>query len=150
MPPSEQSRTAAYWLSAALTGVLLVVAAGGLALPGLYRDPAASWTAQARGVNLVDVIVTVPTLVASVALSARGSWRARIVWLGTLGYVLYNAAIFAFELAFNRFFLLYVGVLSLAVFALVDNLMQLDVSGFSTRSAARAPTKSVSVYLVTV
>src|SRR2546426_8053171 len=80
MPTSQGSWTPAYWLSAGLTVVLLVVAASGLVLPGMYRDPAASWTAQARGVNLVDVVVTVPTLVASIALSTRGSWRARIVW----------------------------------------------------------------------
>src|SRR5919109_5583665 len=95
----QRLRAPAYWLCGGLALLLLVAAAGGLVLPGLYRDPAA-WAAQARGVNLVDLVVTLPTLVIAMALSARGSGRARVVWLGALGYVLYNAVIFAFELAF--------------------------------------------------
>jgi hypothetical protein len=141
--------TAAYSLAAWLTVVLLVVAAGGLLLPELYRDPD-GWAAQARGINLVDVVVTVPTLIASMALSARGSLRAHIVWVGALGYVLYNAVIFAFEVAFNRLFLLYVGLLSLAVFALIANLRGLGIPRLTPRFSGRTPVRSVSAYLMLV
>jgi hypothetical protein len=72
------------------------------------------------------------------------------VWLGALGYVLYNAVIFAFELAFNRFFLVYVGLLAFAVFALIANLTQLDLSVLPTRFSRSTPTRSVSAYLVIV
>ena len=127
----------AYRLSAALAILLCVAAVAGLFAPGLYRD-APGWAGQSRGVNLVDLVAGLPTLVASMLLSARGSWRARVVWLGVLGYVLYDEVIFAFEIAFNRLFLAYVALLSLAVFALIALLTHLDLAGLSKRFSPRA------------
>jgi len=136
-------------LSLALALLLFVAAVGGLVAPGLYHD-APSWKAQARGVNLVDLVVALPTLQVAMALSTRGSWRAQVVWLGVLGYVLYDAVIFAFDIVFNRFFLLYVGLLSLAGFALLAMLSRLDRTSVRARFSLSTPIRSVSLYLVIV
>lgn len=140
---------ASFWLSGTLAMLLLVAAVGGLLIPGVYRDTP-GWAAQARGVNLVDLFGALPTLVASMVLGARGSRRARIVWLGVLGSVVYNAAIFAFAIAFNHFFLVYVANLGLAVFALEACRHGFLSSGFSHRPVARAQRRSVSLYLLIV
>ncbi|QIN78458.1 hypothetical protein GBA65_07890 [Rubrobacter marinus] len=80
--------TAPYVLSAAIAVLALVVSAGGL-FAGVYRDNA-PMTAAFRGNDLVTLVVAIPVLVVAAALSRRGSRRAWLVWLGSLGYVLYN------------------------------------------------------------
>ena len=127
-----------------LAGLLLVEALGGLLVPDLYRD-APTWAAQARGVNAIDLVVTLPTLVIALLLSARGSRRARVVWLGVLGYVLYNAVIFGFTMAFNQLFLVYVGVLSVSVFGIVALLNDGRIPRGQLTGTARGV---VSVYLL--
>ena len=64
---------------------------------------------------------------------------------GVVGYVLYSAVIFAFEIAFNRLFLVYVGVFGLALFALPARLGEGDLPRSHISSAPRV---SVSIYLL--
>lgn len=149
MTARDPGLSLAYRLSVALAVLLFVAAVAGLFVPGLYRDTSA-WTAQSRGVNLVDLVIALPTLVASLLLAARGSSRAQVVWLGALGYVLYNAVIFTFDVAFNPLFLVYVGLLSLSVFSLIALLTHLDVENLRSRFSVDTPIRSVSVYLVIV
>jgi hypothetical protein len=78
----EAVRQPSYWLTGVLAVLLLVEAVAGLVLPDLYRD-APGWAAQARGVNLVDLVGILPTLVVAMALAARRSWCARIVCVGS-------------------------------------------------------------------
>jgi hypothetical protein len=139
----------AYGLSGALVALLLTASAAGLFAPGLYRDTP-GWAAQSRGVNLVDLVVTAPALVAAMAGAARGSGRARVVWMGALAYVLYNYAIFAFSVAFNPLFLVYTGALSLAAFALLALLTSLDVAALRARFTGRTPIRTVSGFLIAV
>ena len=143
-PAARQAPWVAVWLSVLLAGLLLVEALGGLLVPDLYRD-APTWAAQARGVNAIDLVVTLPTLAIALQLSARGSRRARVVWLGVLGYVLYNAVIFGFTMAFNQLFLVYVGVLSVSVFGIVALLNDSRIPRGQLAGAARG---AVSVYLL--
>lgn len=73
-----------------LTAVLLTAqAAGGLFIPGLYRDQA--WVASVlRGQDFVALVLVVPLLIAAHIGSARGSARWHLVWLGVLYKVFYN------------------------------------------------------------
>jgi hypothetical protein len=139
----------AYGLSGALAALLLVASAAGLFAPGLYRDTP-GWVAQARGVNLVDLLVALPALLAAMVWAARGSLRARVIWMGMLAYVLYNYAIFAFAVALNPLFLVYTGALSLAAFALLALLTALDVDALRARFAATTPVRAVSGFLLAV
>lgn len=141
--------TLASRLSVALAVLLCITAGSGLFVPGIYRD-APLWAAQARGVNLVDLVIALPTLVFSLLFSTRRSLRARMVWLGVLGYVLYNAMIFAFNVAFNPLFFVYVGLLSLSVFSSIALLSHVDVNGVRARFSLDTPTRTVSGYLMMV
>src|SRR5437764_2261503 len=72
-------------LSGALAVVAAVASAVGVFHSDIFRDPA--WTAgNAQGTALVILAVAVPTVVISMVLTARGSLRAQIVWLGGLSY----------------------------------------------------------------
>jgi hypothetical protein len=67
-----------------------------------------------------------------------------------LDYTLYNYAFYLFGAAFNRFFLLYVTLFALSIFALIFGLSNIDVHGISRHFQARTPVKWISSYLLFV
>jgi len=139
----------AWRLSGILIFVTLVQSAVGAFFPTIFRDPPMS-AGNAQGTDVVILFVALPTLVASMFLSARGSLRAQIIWAGTLSYILYNAVLFAFDVAFNSLFLLYVATLSLALWSLVALLVHLDVESIRARFASKMPVRAFASYLLLI
>jgi cellulose synthase/poly-beta-1,6-N-acetylglucosamine synthase-like glycosyltransferase len=137
----------AYILSAVITVLALVASAGGLFIGDLYRDNAFVKTAW-YGNDLMTLLVAVPLLVVTLILSMRGSQRAQLVWLGLLVYMLYNYAFYLFGAAFNRFFLIYVALFALSIFALIFALPRVDVNGISQKFQARTPVKWISGFML--
>jgi hypothetical protein len=136
-----------------LSAIILVLAAaasaGGLLLAGLYRDNdlvRSAWL----GNDLVTLVVAVPVLAASLAFARRGSPRARLVQLGMLDYMLYNYAFYLFGAAFNSLFLIYTALFTLAIFALISGLLDLDVGLIAGRIRPRASFRWVSGWMVFV
>jgi hypothetical protein len=107
----------AYLLSAIVLLLATVSSALGLVVDDLYRgDP---WGVEAfRGGDLVTLLVAMPILAASLVLARRGSARATAVWIGMLGYCVYDVAFYAYQPAFNDAFLLHVAILALSIQAL--------------------------------
>jgi hypothetical protein len=101
---------------------------------------------SARGTALVVMVVGVPALVAGMIGAARGSSRALVVWLGATAYLLYNAVMFLFATPFNRLFLLYVAMLSLAVWSIVTTLAHTDVNAWWSGCSTRLPVRGIAVY----
>lgn len=146
---SEAEPKLAYSLSAIIAVLMIVASAGGLFIEGLYRDNLFVTSAW-RGNDLVTLLVAVPALITALILSRRGSQRAQLVWLGMLDYTLYNYAFYLFGAAFNRFFLIYVALFTLAIFALIFGLTKLDVNAISQNFRARTPVKWISGYMLFV
>jgi hypothetical protein len=126
-----------------------VACAGGLFLDGLYRDNAFA-TAAWRGTDLATLAVAVPILIAATIGSLRGSLRAQLVWLGMLDYTLYNYAYYLFGTAFNRFFLIYVALFTLSIWALILSLTKVDVRGVRQRFRLQTPVKWIAGYMLFV
>ncbi|HEX8995779.1 MAG TPA: hypothetical protein VF812_07090 [Ktedonobacterales bacterium] len=147
--PHAPSRdlTLAYRLSSALAIVAAIAAAVGVFYPAIFRDTPVT-AGNARGTDLTILVVAVPALVIAMALSARGSLRAQIVWLGALSYLVYNAVFFAFDTAFNPLFLLYVATLSLALWSLVALLTHIDVADLRAHFAPSTPIHIAAIYLL--
>jgi len=139
--------TLAYWLSGTLTVLALIASAVGVFYPAVFRDTSVT-AGNARGTDLVLIVVALPALVIAMALTARGSLRAQIVWLGTLGYILYNALFFAFAVAFNPLFLVYIAVLALALWSLVALFMALDVASLRAHFTEHLPIRTIALYLM--
>jgi cellulose synthase/poly-beta-1,6-N-acetylglucosamine synthase-like glycosyltransferase len=98
----------------------------------------------------VTLVVAVPMLVAALILSIRGSHRATLIWLAMLNFMLYNYAFYLFGAAFNWFFLIYVLLFTLSIFALIFGLLNIDVNRISGRFQERTPVKWISGYLLFV
>jgi hypothetical protein len=146
---SDTKSKPAYVLTILIAILSLVAAAGGLFSRTLYRDNflvTSGW----RGNDLVTLFIAVPLLVISLVLTWRGSLRARLVWLGMLDYTLYNFAFYLFGTAFNRFFLLYVAIFTLSIFALIFGLVQTDVQTIGHQFRKRTPVKWISGYMLFV
>ncbi len=117
---------AARLLTVALLLVMLMQAALGLLVPAQYRDVdwiRASWF----GNDWVTLIVAVPLLFLGLVSTVRGHARGLLVWLGMIGYALYNYAFYLFGAALNAFFPIYVLAFVLAVIVLILGLSHLDV-----------------------
>jgi hypothetical protein len=70
--------------------------------------------------------------------------------MGVLDYMLYNYAFYLFGAAFNWFFLLYVTLMGLSIFALIFGLIDLDVNGISKQVRARTPVGWIAAYMLFV
>jgi len=130
-----------------LIAVLATAASlGGLFLPGLYRDNAFT-TSTWLGNDLATLLVTVPMLLISLSLAVRGSDRAYLVWLALLDTTLYNFGFYLFGTAFNWFFLVYVALFALSIWALFLGLMNLDVGTLAAKFSHRTPVRSIAAFM---
>jgi hypothetical protein len=123
---------AATWLSFVVAGLMALISVLGLAVDGLYHD--GPWAAEAfRGADLITLVVAAPLLVAATVLARRGSARATAVWLGMIGYAIYNYAFYVFGPNFNDAFLLHILVFTLAIYAFGIGLSKLGVRAVGER-----------------
>lgn len=140
---------ATYRLSTLIVVLMLAQAGGGLLIDDLYRDNLFVTTAS-RGNDLVTLMVATPLLGMAIVLSRRGSARAQLVWLGMLDYALYNYAFYLFGTAFNKFFLLYVALFALSIYALLIGLANLEVGALRQQFVAGTPVRWISGYMLFV
>ena len=110
----QRSLTSTTVLSALIAILATVASAGGLFLDGLYLDNPLV-TAALRGNDLITLVIAVPLLALAMLWARRGSQCAQLVWMGALGYMLYNYIFYLYGAAMNRFFLVYVALVTLSI-----------------------------------
>src|SRR5690554_4851984 len=86
---------------------------------GLYARDSISCAAQARGQDVVTLLVGVPLLGVGLIAARKGSVRGKILHSGALGYFLYTYASYSFLSMYNPLFLLYVALFSMSLFSFV-------------------------------
>lgn len=138
-----------YWLSGFLAVVAAVAAAGTALVPGVLRGTPVM-NGSARGTAFVVLLVAVPALAVAMWFAARGSSRAQIVWLGATGYILYNSVLFLFMTPFNNLFLVYVAMMSLAIWSVAIVISGVGVESFRERFSPKLPARSIAIYLLLI
>lgn len=98
--------------------------------------------------DLVTLVVVVPLLIISTSLAAGQSRRGYLTWLGSLAYFLCTYGYYAFGIAYNKFFLVYVALFSISFFALTKGMLSLDVETTSLRFSRNTPVKTVSGFCI--
>lgn len=132
------------WALSALVAMLATAASlGGLLSSAVYRDNALITTAW-KGNDLITLVVVVPMLVGTWAASMRGSRRGTLLWLGSLGYMLYNYIFYLYGAAFNVLFLGYVALAALSLYAFVLGLSNVDPAGVSREFRPSTPVKLIA------
>lgn len=126
-----------------------VATAGGLFVPGLYRE--SGWLLQAmRGTDLYTLFVALPAVLVALSVAGRGSLRAKLVLVGLLGYVLYTYLGGAFAFALNEFYLIYVALFALSIAALFAAVRSIDIPGLARRFDAAFPRGPVAAFLLLI
>lgn len=148
--PKPGTATLPRRLSLVLAALMAVQGVLGLALPGAYADPAwirAAWF----GNDAFTLVVAAPLLALLAARSGEeGAVRARLAWLGLLGFALYNYAFYLFGAALNAFFPLYVGLFVLALCALVLATRATDAKAMAARFVDGTPERPVAAFFLLV
>jgi hypothetical protein len=67
-----------------------------------------------------------------------------------LNYMLYNYAFYLFAAAFNWFFLIYVALFALSIFALIFGLVNIDANRIGQKFREKTPVKWISGYMLFV
>jgi hypothetical protein len=125
-------------LTSVLAALMCAQSLTGLLAPAQYRDVAwikAAWF----GNDWLTLIVAVPMLVISSVGAQRGSARARLLFLGAVGYAVYNYAFYLLGAALNIFFPLYVASVVVAAVILIVTLGRLDASTIKLSARPAAP-----------
>lgn len=144
-PP--QALTIARRVSVALGIVSTLAGAASFTFWSLFSRDAPMIVGNMRGTALTVVILVIPLLAGSIVFSMRGSLRARFVWLGCLGYLAYNAVMFAFAVGFNSLFLAYATMLGLAFWSLVTLLAAFPLERVAA-TAQTIPVPAVAGFLI--
>lgn len=133
-----------------VTWVLVILAAAaaffGLFIDGTYQDNTFVITVF-RGNDFVTLFLAIPAMVVAYVLKGR-SLRARIVWQGSLLYLIYNYQFYLYGAAFNRFFLAYVLLFTLSLYTLILSLTRMDVAAFALRYPKKTPVRLVSGFML--
>jgi len=148
--PSEPGVRIAHGLTIVLVVLLVVVSAGGaFGSAWLYRDnPLIS--ATFRGQDWVTLVVAVPLVVAGLVLERRGSPRGRLLWLAMLFSVMYSYLFYAVGAGFNVFFLLYVAIFGLALYALLLAAPRMEIEPLAAALGGRVARGMAISYLLVV
>jgi hypothetical protein len=105
---------------------------------------------SARGTALVVLVVAVPALALAMWFAARGSARAQVVWLGAVGYILYNSVLFLFMSPFNNLFLVYVAMMSLAIWSAALVIRGMGIDSFCERFSPKLRVRAIAVYMLAI
>jgi hypothetical protein len=124
-------------------------AAAGLLVSGLYRDTAEG-IRQARATDLVTLIGALPALALGLWRARAGSVGGRFVAIGTLGYLAYSYAIYAFSVVIGPLTPVHIAILGLATWSLVLLLFGLDRATVDLASRFRLPRRTTGGFLVAV
>jgi len=133
-------------LSIIIVILMFIAAIGGLFAGELYQD-----NPQVRsgwlGNDLITLVLALPLLIASMVYSRQGSQRWQLVWFGMLFFALYNYSFYLFGAAFNSFFLIYVALFTLSLFALILGLPYLDFKGVASEFKGSTPVIWLAGYM---
>jgi hypothetical protein len=114
---------------------------------GLYYWDTVSSAAQMQGNDMVTLALGLPLLAISFWLTLRGSLRGRLLLTGTLGFFLYTYMSMCFGTAYNSFFLVYVSLFGLSLYAFILSMLSFNLKTLPRHFSNRLPRRGFAVFL---
>ena len=139
----------AFIVSGALAAFSAVAAGATFFVPGVLRGTAVM-NGSARGTAIVMLVAGVPALLAAMYLAARGSLRARIVWVGIAAYFGYNGVMFVISTPMNQLYLLYEAVLGLSIWSVVLAAAAIDREFLRDSFKKSFPRRALAIYTLVI
>lgn len=137
----------AHTLTIPVVVLAILQSAGGLFLPVLYRDIPLIVAAM-KGNDVVTLFLVVPLLIWATIASRRASQRAQLVWMGCLGYMVYNDLYYLFGIAFNRFFLIYAATFICSFYAFIYGFSGIEIHEIALKFKLKTPVRWISGFLL--
>ena len=147
----DQKAVQPYYTLAALTAFLVLLAAGGsFILKDIYKPfVPGHLIPEAYGQDLLSLLA-VPVLIFSLYTAKRNSVRGLILLSGVLLYIAYAYALYTFGAVYNGFFLVYIALVGLPVYAVAGIMTNVQGEAYRSHIKPQFPTKAVSLYLMVV
>jgi hypothetical protein len=117
---------------------------------GLYHKDSVSGAAQARAQDIVTLTVGIPVLFAALILSNKNSLRGKLLLTGTVGYFLYTYVSYSFLAMYNKFFLVYVALMSLSLFCFLINITSAEFKNLEKRFKEKFPRRYIGVSVIII
>jgi hypothetical protein len=117
---------------------------------GLYYNDSISIASQARAQDIVTLLIGVPLLIVSLILFNRNSLRGKLLLTGTLGYFLYTYVSYSFLAMYNKFFLIYVILMSLSLFAFILNITSDELKYLNNHFKQNMPKKYIGIFIIII
>jgi hypothetical protein len=137
-----------YYLIGGLIAIgLVITAAGGLLIEGLYKPFLSEPIVAFQFFQDLVSLLAAPLLIAAMYFTRRGSLRAFVIWAGLLVYVGYYYAFYAFGFVYTVFYPLYLALVGLAVASLIGLLASVDMARFRSHIGDQMPVRLISTIL---
>ncbi len=114
---------------------------------GFFRYDSVSTVAQGLAQDAVTLFLGIPLLIYTAYLFNKGTLRGKLMLAGTLGYFLYTYLSYTFLVFYNPFFLVYVALYSLSLFALILTLLTVDLQALPGQISDRLPRAPIAGFL---
>jgi hypothetical protein len=137
------------WLSGLVACLVLIASSTGLFLKSIYARETMSWTVQAYGQDIAN-IVAAATLFIAVYFVNKESVKAFLVWIGILISLMYPYVIYAFDIHFNSLFLVYVAIVGLSFYTLLGSMIRINLNSLQPFFSANTKARPVSVFLLLI
>ncbi len=119
-----------------LVALLVVMASGyGLYHQDLYSHAEPSFLRLLINQDFVLLVIFIPLLLISTWMTAQNSFRAVLIWLGTMGYLCYVYTGYAFGCVSGKLFLLHITIAAFSFFLFLTKLATIDAEEFRLRFA---------------
>ena len=117
---------------------------------GLYHKDSVSGASQAKAQDAVTLLIGIPLLIISLLLSNKDSIKVKLLLTGTIGYFLYTYASYSFLLMYNKFFLLYVALMSLSFFCFIINIGSSELKELEKHFKPGFPKKYIGIFSIII
>ncbi len=128
---------------------LIVSSIGGLIWgeKGLYENDKLTLP-QLLGQDGISLLLAVPLLIISILLVRKEKTIGLLLWMGGLFYVTYGYFFYVIGVKFNALFLVYVFMVSFALYALLNLLIKIDAEKIKKSFALKIPRRSIAGFMV--
>jgi hypothetical protein len=142
--PAPAGRPLPLWYSSTVAGLVAVATVYGLVTRPYRLVPdmlATTWVAQDA-----VTLATAPLLVWAAVRAAKRALRAHVLWVGLQTWIAYCYAHLAIGAPLNSVFLVYVALLALAGYGMLDGILRVDVTA-AAPAFERAPRRAAMWFL---
>ncbi len=147
--PVTRDLTLVHVVSLVVAALIAVTSVAGLIFGagGLYAvDP--RYLPAFVGQDLLNLLVGLPLLLGAMWLVRRGALVGIVLWPGALFYVVYDYAFYVLGAPFNVFFLPYLLIVTLSVYAIIGIVVSVDAPAVRDALDGVVPRRFVGGFLV--